>query len=64
MIETSTTFLINKVNSDVQYVDVTEGFDTDDLIFYNSLCVDLDAIQKDPKAETIGSILKYSQAMR
>lgn len=64
MIETSTTFLINKVNTEVQYVDITEGFDTDDLIFYNSLCADLDAIQQNPKSETIGSILNYSQAMR
>lgn len=64
MIETSTTFLIHKVKTDVQYSERTEVLDTDDLLLYNSLCMALDSIQFNPKSETISSILNYSQTLR
>jgi hypothetical protein len=62
MIETSTKNLSATINEDkVKEADVIEILEADDLLFYNSLRVDLDILQRKPAIDVIDKILHYSK---
>ena len=64
--EISTTTTINGTpnTKDMKGAEATENLDADDLIFYNSLRVDLDLLNKKPSPQTIHNILNYSKSLR
>lgn len=50
--------------NEVNKQDVTENLEGDELMFYHSLRVDFDLLQKRPKLQTIHNILDYSKSLR
>jgi len=48
-----------KVNEELQ-----ENLEGDELMFYHSLRADLDLLKKNPKVQTIHSILDHSKSLR
>jgi Mg/Co/Ni transporter MgtE len=66
MDETSTKFL-NAITNDktmVEGLDVTEYVDADELLFHHAIRAELDALQKQPKKQTIENLLSYSKSLR
>ena len=60
------TFTLNELinQNEVKQSDETENLEGDDLVFYHSLRVDFDLLEKKPKLQTIHSILVYSKSLR
>jgi hypothetical protein len=64
MDETFTKILNVPANNAKVKEDLLENMDADELMFYHSLRADLDLLKKNPKVETIYSILNYSKSLR
>ena len=60
--ETSTNNELTNPN-EVMNLNVIENLEGDDLIFYHSLRAELDALKKNPKLQTIHSILDHSKSL-
>ena len=48
----------------VKQSDVADNLEGDDLMFYHSIRVDFDILEKTPKLQTIHYILDYSKSLR
>ncbi|RZK80278.1 MAG: hypothetical protein EOO92_07935 [Pedobacter sp.] len=59
MIETFTS--VNHLNYEQPKSESMTDLDTADLLFYNNLKPELDALSKNPSEETISKILAYSR---
>ena len=59
MIETSTS--VNHLNYEQPKSESMEDMDAADLLFYNSLKPELDALSRNPSEDTISNILAYSR---
>jgi hypothetical protein len=65
MDETSTTTLNVTINKAiVKESDVIELLETDVMIFYHAIRIDLDLLQRAPQQQTIDNILMYSRSVR
>lgn len=65
MDETSTKNLFAVTNkSIVKEKNLTENLSADDLIFFNSLRLDMALLEKKPQLQTIQRILDYSKNLR
>lgn len=64
MDETSTSTLNSTNNPTVKTLNLTEGLNAEEFIFFNSVRTDLDMLKKKPSERVISNILNYSKKLR
>ena len=61
MDQTFTTTLNSTNRFEMKEQEAIENMGPEEIVFYNSICADLDQIEQNPKLSTIQNILSHSQ---